>query len=87
MARLNTVLTKTVRITGWPLLVLMVVYLVTGYVLCGQVRPGRWLTVERALEIHRLFVVPLVVLLAAHSLPAMYLAAVRWGWTKTKDKT
>ena len=87
MANFNWVMVKTVRISGWPLLVLMIVYLVTGFALCGQISVGRWMRLEQALWIHRLFDVPLVVLFVAHSLPAVYLAFVRWGWIGKKNKS
>ena len=85
MAKLNVVCLKTVRITAWPLLALMILYLITGYVLCGQTTLGRWIAVETALSVHKVFDVPLVALFVAHSLPAIYLAFVRWGWIGKKD--
>lgn len=87
MAKWNVVCVRTVRITAWPLLALMILYLITGYVLCGQTALGRWMAVETALSVHRAFDVPLVSLLAAHSLPAVYLALVRWGWISRKKDT
>jgi len=85
MAKLNVVCVRTVRITAWPLLALMILYLITGYVLCGQTTLGRWIAVETALSVHKVFDVPLVALFVAHSLPAIYLAFVRWGWIGKKD--
>ena len=87
MAKLTVICVRTVRITGWPLLALMILYLITGYVLCGQTALGRWIAVETALGVHRVFDVPLVALFVAHSLPAIYLALVRWGWVGKKDMT
>jgi cytochrome b subunit of formate dehydrogenase len=85
MAKLNIVCVKAVRITAWPLLALMILYLITGYVLCGQATLGRWIAVETALSVHKVFDVPLVALFVAHSLPAIYLAFVRWGWIRKKN--
>ena len=85
MAKFNVVCVRTVRITAWPLLALMILYLITGYVLCGQTTLGRWIAVETALSVHKVFDVPLVALFVAHSLPAIYLAFVRWGWIGKKD--
>jgi len=86
VARLNIVLIKTVRVTSWPLLGLMVLYLVTGYALCGQTAIGRWMSVDTALMVHKLFDWPLVTLFVGHSLPAVYLAFVRWGWIRKRNK-
>jgi cytochrome b subunit of formate dehydrogenase len=86
MAKLNVVCLKTVRITAWPLLALMILYLITGYVLCGQTTLSRWIAVETAVNVHKAFDVPLVVLFVAHSLPAIYLAFWRWGWIGKKNK-
>ena len=87
MAKFNVVCVRTVRITAWPLLALMILYLITGYVLCGQTTLGRWIAVETALSVHKVFDVPLVALFVAHSLPAIYLAFVRWGWIRRRNKT
>ena len=86
MATLNVVCVRAVRITAWPLLAIMILYLITGYVLCGQTTLGRWITVETALSVHKVFDVPLAALFVAHSLPAIYLAFVRWKWIGKKDK-
>jgi cytochrome b subunit of formate dehydrogenase len=87
VANLNTVLLKTVRITSWPLLVLMVLYLVTGYTLCGQPVIGDLMSVDKALAVHRFFDIPLVILFLGHSLPGVYLEFVRWGWIGRRNKT
>jgi len=87
MAKHIPILIKVVRFTGWPLFFLMVLYLVSGYVLCGQHGFERLMRVETALAIHRMFDLLLVVLFLGHSLPAIYLAFWRWGWIGRKKKT
>ena len=84
MAKSTHLLIQTVRFTGWPLFVLMVLYLVSGYVLCGQHGFQRLMRAEAALELHRKFDLILVALFLAHSLPAIYLAFWRWGWIKKR---
>ncbi len=87
MANLNTILLKTVRITSWPLLVLMVLYLVTGYTLCGTPVIGDLMSVDTALAVHRFFDWPLLILFLGHSLPGVCLEFVRWGWIGRRNKT
>jgi len=87
VAKLNTVLLKTVRITSWPLLVLMVLYLVTGFTLCGQPVIGDLMSVATAGELHRVLRWVLVAFFLGHSLPGVYLEFVRWGWIGRRNKT
>jgi len=65
----------------------MILYLWTGYVLGGEAEPGRWMDLQRALWLHRNMDVPLIVLLALHTVPALYLAVLRRGWKRQKNKT
>ena len=78
MATVNVILIKAVRLTGWPLLVLIPLYLLTGYVLGGQWNVGEWMNMERALYLHRNLDVLLIVLFLAHSVPAVWVAVGRW---------
>ncbi len=82
MARRHTVLLKTVRFTGWPLFLVVLLFLVTGYVLCGKYGFERLMDYRKALAVHQLFDLMLVGLFVVHSLPAMYLALWRWGWVR-----
>ena len=86
-------LIKAARISGWLLLPLMVLYIVTGFALCSpeggieqwiarQVK--RKFTPDAALEIHRIFEWPLIVLFVLHALITVYFAFRRWGWIKTR---
>jgi Ni,Fe-hydrogenase I cytochrome b subunit len=87
MANLDSIMLKTVRLSAWPLLVLMVIYIVTGYALCGQYGLGSLVDMQTALATHKLFNLPLVILLAAHVLSSMYLAFRRWKWIGRPRKT
>ena len=86
MWKVGYVSVKLVRIAAWPLLALMILYLLTGYVLCGQHGLGRWMSVETALAIHRFFGAPLVALLLAHVIPGVYLALRRRGWIRKRRR-
>ena len=88
-------LIKTARISGWLLLPLMVLYLLTGFALCapehgiekwiaGQVK--RLCSSQAALEIHRIFEWPLIILFLVHTVITVYFAFRRWGWIKTKTR-
>lgn len=71
---------KVVWWSGWPLLVVLGAFLVTGYALSGEFGLSRWLDSKTALAWHKLLHGPLLVLVLVHSVPAMYLALRRWAW-------
>ena len=85
MSTLNLVLLKVVRWTGWPLFPVVGAFLVTGYIMSGQFGFGRLLDERSALRLHRLLHWPLLILLLAHSGPAVYLAMQRWGWIRPRQ--
>jgi hypothetical protein len=78
--RLNVVFVKLVRWTAWPLFFVILGSIFTGYSIRGRFGLGKLMDGQTALTLHNLFHAPLIVLLVAHSLPAMYLAFQRWGW-------
>lgn len=88
-------LVKAARISGWLLLPLVLLYILTGFVLCdpehgverwvaGQVH--KVVSSRTALAIHRIFEWPLIVVFLVHSLVTVYFALRRWGWIKTRGK-
>ncbi len=87
MARRNIYywLMKLVRLSGWLLLPLMVIYLVTGFSLCGQFHVNRWISHGLALAIHRVLEWPLVGIFLVHAVIAIYFAFRRWGWIKSRS--
>ena len=82
----NYYLIKLVRLSGWFLFILMILYIITGYALCGEMGVERLIEPEQALKVHQLFDVPLVVLFLAHSLTSIYFAMRRWGWIRTRRR-
>jgi hypothetical protein len=80
MTKLNFVCLKTVRWSGWPLFPLIAVFLLTGYIMSGRYGLSGVLDEKQALALHKLFHLPLILLLLVHTVPAMYLALQRWGW-------
>jgi hypothetical protein len=82
MSTLSLFLLKTLRWSGWLLLPLVLGFLFTGYVMDGRFGLGRILTESTALTLHRMFHVPLVLLVLAHTTAAVYLSAQRWGWPR-----
>ncbi len=79
-------LIKTARISGWVLLVLMIVYLSTGFALCGKLGFGGLIDLQTALVIHQIFDWPLVAVFVVHASITIYFALRRWGWIKTKTR-
>jgi hypothetical protein len=86
MNKFNLILLKVVRWSGWPLLPLILLFLLTGYIMDGRYGLSRVLDEKSALAFHRLLHVPLIVLVLAHSLAAAYLALQRWGWTRPRSE-
>ncbi len=81
---MNYLFIKTVRWTGWPLLPLVLCFLVTGYIMDGRHGFGMLMDEKTALTYHRMLHVPLIILVLVHSLAAAYLAMQRWGWINVK---
>jgi len=84
--RVNVVCLKLVRWSGWPLLPVVFLFLLTGYIMDGRYGLSRLLDEKTALTFHRMLHLPLIVLVLAHSLPAVYLALQRWGWVKNRPE-
>jgi hypothetical protein len=85
MNKLNPLLLKTVRWSSWPLLPVLLGFLVTGYAMTGQHGFSRLCDEKTALTIHRMLHWPLIILVLVHSVPAVYLAMERWGWIKHRN--
>jgi hypothetical protein len=83
---LNYWLLKTARLSGWLLLPLMILYIGTGFALCGKLGFGHLLDLQTALVIHRVFDWPLVAVFAVHASVTTYFALRRWGWIKKKKR-
>jgi len=75
-------LVKVVRVSGWFLFLLVPVYIVTGYAVCGKLGMSERIDPADALAVHRVLDVPLIVLFLAHSAPATVLALRRWKWPR-----
>lgn len=86
MSKLNFVLIKTVRWTGWPLLPLILLFLLTGYIMDGRFGLSRVLDEKSALTCHRMLHLPLMLLVLGHTVPATWLAMQRWGWIKPRGE-
>jgi hypothetical protein len=86
MTGLNVLCLKMVRWSGWPLLPVVFLFLLTGYIMDGRYGLSRLLNERAALTFHRMLHVPLMILVLAHSTPAVYLALQRWGWIKHRPE-
>jgi hypothetical protein len=82
MSKLNLVSLKILRWSGWLLLPLVLAFLLSGYIMDGRYGLGTLLDEKSALTFHRLLHLPLIVLVLAHVVPAVYLAFQRRGWIK-----
>jgi hypothetical protein len=78
-------LLKLARLSGWLLLPLMIIYIGTGFALCGMCGFEGWMNSRTALAIHKLFDWPLLVLFVLHAAITSYFAMRRWGWIKNRQ--
>ena len=86
MSTLNLVFLKMIRWSGWLLLLVVMGFLLTGYIMDGRYGFGKLLDEKTALTLHRMLHLPLIILILAHVIPAMYLAFQRWGWIKHREE-
>jgi Ni,Fe-hydrogenase I cytochrome b subunit len=82
MKRWDMFCVKAVRWSGWVLLVVVITFFVTGYIISGRYGLGVLMDERSALAWHKLMHIPLVILLLVHTVPAVYLALQRWGWIR-----
>ena len=85
MIKLNMVSIKIMRWSGWLLLPLVMAFLLTGYIMDGRYGFSKLLDEKSALTFHRMLHLPLIVLVVAHVVPAVYLAFQRWGWIRHRE--
>ena len=80
---------KAVRVSGWFLLALVLVYIGTGYSVCGAYGGvfGRVIRTRVAEVLHRGLDLPLVFFVLVHTIAATYLAFRRWGWIRSRSRT
>lgn len=71
---------KLCRGSGYVLFFLMLLFIGTGFALCGKYGVERLLSPQTALFVHKLFDIPLVALFLLHSLLAIFFALRRWKW-------
>ena len=88
MARRNVhyYLIKTARISGWLLFLLVLLYILTGFSLCGEYGFEKLVNYQTSLIIHKLFEWPLIVVFVVHSLVTIYFVFRRWGWIKRRTR-
>ena len=88
MARRNVhyYLIKIARISGWLLFLLVLLYILTGFSLCGEYGFEKLVNYRTSLIIHKLFEWPLIVVFVVHSLVTIYFAFRRWGWIKRRTR-
>ncbi|MHC4176380.1 MAG: hypothetical protein ACYSWU_02670 [Planctomycetota bacterium] len=86
MARKNVhyYLIKVARISGWLLLPLMLLYIVTGLAILSQFGLNRRIEPNTARLVHQDWSWPLIAVFLVHSLVTIYLALRRWGWIKIR---
>ena len=78
---------KTIRLSGWLLLPLALLCIVSGFAMNGSLGMNRLLDADLALAIHLTFVWPLAIVVVVHSAASTYMAMRRWGWIGKRKKT
>jgi cytochrome b subunit of formate dehydrogenase len=75
---------KAVRLSGWVLLVLMIVFTVTGYGLTGKYGCTELIGKRVSEVLHYELDEVLLAVLAVHVGAALWIAMRRWGWIGRK---
>lgn len=83
-AKFPRIVVKTLRYTAWPLLILMILFVASGYAMSGEYGFNRMMSVDAALTLHRWFNIPLVLLFVVHACAGAYISFRRWGWIGKK---
>ena len=79
-------LMRTGRLTGWLLLLFILMYLFTGYAMCDKYEVKQLISLENAQIIHRSFDLPLLFLFVVHVSVNAYFAFRRWKWIKPRTR-
>lgn len=85
--RADYYLLKLNRITGWLLLPAVLIYICTGFAMCGELRFDRLMRIETARALHKNLIWPLVALFSGHAALSIYFAMRRWGWIGSRSRT
>ncbi len=83
---LHYYLLKTARISGWLLIPLMLLFVVTGFAMRGEFGCDKLLKEEHARVVHQDFRWPLLAVLVVHVTTTIYFSLRRWGWIKRKTR-
>ena len=73
---------KITRVSGWLLLAVVLICIVSGLSMCGQFGFEKLMSNATAHAVHKTFVWPLLVLFLVHAFTSVYLALRRWGWIR-----
>jgi len=77
---------KTIRISGWFLLLIALLCIMSGFAMSGTWGFEKLLDSDTALAIHQTFVWPLAGLILVHAAASIYIAMRRWGWIGRRTK-
>ena len=82
MPKLGHYAIKTLRYTAWPLMMLMICYIITGFAMSGRFGFNHLMDKRLAVALHRWLHVPLLILLPLHAVCAIYFAMRRRRWIR-----
>lgn len=80
MANINRILMIVSRISAWILLILMIMFIMTGYSMVGMYGFNKVIGKGLSLNLHLLFGIPIVLVFIIHSGIQVYFAIKRWRW-------
>jgi len=83
---LNFYMIKIVRISGWLLLPLVLLCIVSGFAMNGTLGMEKLLDSNMAFAIHETLIWPLTCVVVVHAAASIYAAMRRWGWIKKRTK-
>ena len=75
-------LVKTNRLSAWGLLIVVILFLISGYSMAGKYGFETIVTKQAANRLHLALHLPLIVFFLFHSSVSILFALQRWGWVK-----
>jgi hypothetical protein len=82
----NYYLIKIVRISGWVLLPVVLLYIGTGLTMRGDFGHVGSIWMDRVRRYHPALAWPFIAVFLVHTIAAIYLAMRRWGWIGKRKK-
>ncbi len=83
--KIQRLLIRINRISCWLLLLVVIIYIITGYSMTGRYSFNRLIRPRLALSYHNIMHAPLIILFLIHVGISIYFASKRWRLFRKKE--